>query len=670
MGKLSQPKFKTLTADYLRNATQKHLKEAQALLSQIDGYEAGSWRKILQDLRQIDHLFSQSWSLLIYLLGVNNSDEMRQAQEELQPEIISFYQKLGQNKNIFNQLDAVGPQLNNEPAAVQKIVSDYVKHAKLSGVSLPTAEQEKLNKLRLELSQITTTFQNNVLDDTKSYEKIITDKNELRGCSTNDFALYSNYYTARTKKESTPESGPWAVTLDFPSFLPIMSNCENRELREEIYKRQIIKASFGKFDNRENINKVLSLRGQISKILGFNNYGELSLATKMADSPQEIFEFIDKLAHKSLGRSKEEIAELQKFAEDELGFKDAMQNWDRRFIVEKYRKQKLDIDNDELKKYFPLDHVVDQMLALNSRLFNIEFKRVPSETWDKDVQYFEVSRDGKAFAGFYLDPYSRPKNKRGGAWMSEITNRYYVDGYDELPIAGLSCNFSPPVGKTPSLLNFSEVLTLFHEFGHGSQHMLTNVDYPEVAGINGVEWDAVELASQFMENFCYEKEFLGTLGKHYETGAAIPDATIKKLQEERKFLAGFQMMRQLSFALTDMRLHTESGQEPMAVFHEVNSKFSPMPIDKEDQFLCGFGHIFAGGYAAGYYSYKWAEVLSCDVYEKFRLASSDAELKQVGAKYAETILGKGGSFPAVNIFKEFMGRAPSSDALLKSMGLE
>ncbi len=668
MSKLSTPDFQALTPSVLKQKTLEAIEYANKKLPEIESLDPSNWRGSLSMLREMDQEFSTSWSLLGFLLGVQNTDDMRAVHEELQPKMIELSQRIKQSKAIFLQMKSASTQLDGEEAAVQKIVNNWVRDAKLSGIDLDDEAREKLNALRMELSKANTTFQNNVLDDTKSYQKTIEDKSLLDGVSDSILALYSQTYTGKMEKESTPEEGPWMVTLDYPSLIPLFEQCTNRELRKEVYERHIIKASFGKFDNRDNILKILSLRKQVSKLLGFNNYGELSLATKMADSSKTVLGFLDDLGTKSKNHAKNEYEQIEDFASKTLGMELPLQKWDMYFVIEKYRQEKLSLDSDVIKQYFPLDHVLEQMFDLSQKIFGISIEQDKAVTaWDKDVRFYTLKdSQGKVFAGFYLDPYSRPANKQGGAWMAEITCRNFVDGNKELPIASLSCNFSPPVGGKPSLLQFRQVVTLFHEFGHGTQHMLTRIDHPEVAGINGVEWDAVEIASQFMENFCYEKDFLNTLGKHYDFGKSLPGEMIEKLQGERKFLAGSQMIRQLIFAKTDMLLHTTETDQPMNIYKAVFDEFSPSEYYAKDQFLCAFTHIFAGGYAAGYYSYKWAEVLSCDVYSQFE---TTANIREVGERYAGTILAKGGSQPANIVFKEFMGREPSVDALLGSVGL-
>ena len=668
MSNLSTPDFQALTPSNLKQRTLEAIDYANTKLPEIESLDKDDWKSSLSKLRAVDQEFSTSWSLLGFLLGVQNTDEMRAVHEELQPKMIELSQRIKQSKAIFLQMQKASSHLSGEDVAVQTIVKDWVRDAKLSGVDLDEETQKKLNTLRMELSKLNTTFQNNVLDDTKSFQKTITDKSLLGGISESILALYSQNYSQKTKKESSAEKGPWMLTLDYPSLIPLFEQCTNRELRKEIYERHIIKASFGEFDNRDNILKILDLRKKVSNILGFDHYGELSLATKMAESSKSVLDFIDDLGSKSKDFAKKEHQQIEEFATKNLGMELPLQKWDMYYVIEKYRQEKLSLDSDVVKQYFPLDHVLSQMFDLSGKVFGISFEQDKNvSVWDKDVRFYKLKdASGKVFAGFYLDPYSRPANKQGGAWMAEITCRNFVDGKAELPIASLSCNFSPPVGDKPSLLQFRQVITLFHEFGHGTQHMLTTIDHPEVAGINGVEWDAVEIASQFMENFCYEKDFLSTLGKHHESGKALPEEMIEKLQGERKFLAGSQMVRQLIFAKTDMLLHTTETKQPMDLYKSVYSEFSPSEYYPKDQFLCGFSHIFAGGYAAGYYSYKWAEVLSCDVYSKFENA---ADKREVGKKYAGTILAKGGSQSADEVFREFMGRGPSVDALLGSVGL-
>ncbi|MCA9014494.1 MAG: M3 family metallopeptidase, partial [Planctomycetaceae bacterium] len=481
----------------------------------------------------------------------------------------------------------------------------------------------------------------------------------------------------KTDTEATPEQGPWRISLDFPCFGPFMQHCRNRDLREKVYRAFITRASEGDVDNTPLIPQILKLRKEKAQLLGYKNFAEVSLAEKMAPSIDAVLEMEERLRTASWDAGQQDLKDLQEFAAEQ-GETEPIIQWDFAFWSERLREQRFNYTDEELRPYFSLEKVLDGLFQLVNRIFGITVTAVAEDVpiWNKDVRYFNIADEGgEIIAGFYLDPYARPADKRGGAWMDDCLGRKIVQGNIQIPVAHLVCNSTPPVGNKPSLMTFREVETLFHEFGHGLQHMLTTINEADAAGINGVEWDAVELASQFMENWCYHKPTLLGMAKHFETGETLPDDLFEKIKAARNFQAGTQMLRQIQFGVVDLKLHSEFDPEgPQTVFdvqREVSQTTSVLPMLPEDRFLCSFQHIFAGGYSAGYFSYKWAEVLSADAFSAFEEAGLDNEqaVAETGRRFRHTILAKGGSCHPMDLFKEFRGREPSPEPLLRHTGL-
>jgi oligopeptidase A len=562
-------------------------------------------------------------------------------------------------------------------------------------------QKERFNEIKIRLAELSTSFSNHVLDATKEFSMTIDDPTKMVGVPDSAKAMWAqghNQYLKSQAKdgagdvpEMDPEKGPWRLTLDMPSYIAAMSHVSDREIREKIYKAHIQKAS--EIDVEKNnvplIYEILTLRAEMAKMLGYSNYAELSLAKKMAPSIEAVTELSDLMAEKAVPAAKKELDEITALAREKGGEEysadklEKLEPWDVTFWSERLKESKFDMTEEELRPYFALPAVLDGMFGLLKRLFDVDVKAADgeAEVWNDDVRFFKIfDNSGKHIASFFLDPYSRPENKRGGAWMdtcigkSEAVNR-------DIPVAYLTCNGSPPVGDKPSLMTFREVETLFHETGHGLQHMLTKATIGDVAGINGIEWDAVELPSQFMENFCYDEKTVYGFAKHWETGEPLPKEKFDKLCEQKVFNAGMMTCRQLYFGQMDLALHSlydpvagEKGEGP-SIFdlqREVASKYVPhaMPLE-EDRFLCGFSHIFAGGYSAGYYSYKWAEVMSADAFGAFEDVGLDneEEVRKTGAKFRDTVLSLGGGVPPSEVFKAFRGRDPTPDALLRHSGL-
>lgn len=612
-------------------------------------------------------------------MGVKNSDELREAHEKMQGEVIKTRQAIGQSKPLFTALGALkkrqsiwseldGPQ--------RRIIDSMLRGMQNSGVGLEGERKEQFNKLQLEAAELSTKFSNNVLDSTKQFSLKLTDKKDIEGVPHSALAGFAAKSVADGHEGATPEGGPWTITMDMPSYLACMKNMKSREIREKLYRAFITRASEGEYDNASNIRRILQIKKEMADILGYSCHAEKSLASKMASSVQEVNDLTDTLLAKAMPAAKLELEELKAFAK-EKGFTEELALWDAPYWGERLREAKYEYSEEELKPYFALPAVLDGLFSLCNRLFGVTIKAADGEAsvWNKDVRFFKIFDDstGEHIASFYLDPYSRPADKRGGAWMDSERGRSKV--LNDKPVAYLTCNGSPPVGDTPSLMTFREVETLFHETGHGLQHMLTEVEHADAAGINNVEWDAVELPSQFMENWCYDKATLYSFAKHWETGEPLPEELFDKLKASKNFQAGMVMIRQLFFGSMDMYLHSDydpyGSESPFDVQQKFAKKYTVMNPLPEDRFLCSFGHIFAGGYSAGYYSYKYAEVMSADAFSAFEDAGLDNEqaVKETGRRFRKTVLGMGGGTHPAVVFKEFRGREPSAEALLRHSGL-
>jgi len=676
------PQFGEITPEHVAPAVRHCLTEAEKKLGKIEQNAAPTWEGLLQPLEEIDQPFEQTWGPVGHLLGVKNSPELRDAHESVLQEIVAFSLKVGQSQPIYEGLKAIkeGDAWDTLTPTQQRIVENKLLNAELAGVGLEGEDLKKFNEISQELSKLATDFSNHVLDATKAWSLTITDvadtaewPDSLRQLT----AQSHNQAKAEDDPEATPEAGPWRITLDGPIVQPFLQHSRNRAQREQVYRAYLTRASSGEFDNTEIINRTLKLRKQKAALLGYDNFAEMSLAKKMAPSVDAVLQLSEELRSSSWDPAEQDLADLKELAAAS-GQSEELAHWDIAFWAERLREQKFDFTDEQLRPYFALPNVLNGMFSLVQRLFGIVVTPADGEApvWNKDVRYFKISdEDGTPLAAFYLDPYSRPENKRGGAWMDDCLSRRLVDGEVQLPVAHLVCNGTPPVGERPSLMTFREVETLFHEFGHGLQHMLTTINEADASGINGVEWDAVELPSQFMENWCYHKPTLIGMTAHVDTGKPLPDELFEKICAARNYRAGSLMLRQISFGVTDLKLHSEfdpDGDETVFdVQRRVAETTSVLPLLPEDRFLCAFSHIFAGGYAAGYYSYKWAEVLSADAFAAFEEAGLDDEqaVAETGRRFRDTILSQGGSRHPMDLFKEFRGREPSTEALLRHSGL-
>lgn len=673
------PPFDQIEAGQVVPGITQLLKELEIEVGNLEQNVTPTWSGLVDPLTAIEERLGWSWGIVGHLMSVKNSPELREAYEKMQPEIVKFYNQLTQSQPLYTAFKEIkaSPEWEQLEPAQQRIVESSIRDFELSGVGLTGEAKARFNQIQLELAELSTKFSNNVLDATKAFKLKLTNKQDVDGLPPSALGLMAQTAKAEGSENATPENGPWVVTLDYPSYIPFMKYATNGELREKLYKAFVSRAAEGELDNRSNIDRILELRKEKAKILGFANFAELSLAKKMATDVDAVQQLQEELRVASYDAAVEEFAALKAFAGQEL------HNWDTTYWSEKQREAKFDFNEEELRPYFSLPKVLDGLFGLASRIFSVTITAADGQApiWHEDVRYFQIADDetGTPLAFFYLDPYSRPAEKRGGAWMNDCVGRakMTVAGKTEtrLPVAYLICNQTPPVDGKPSLMTFNEVTTLFHEFGHGLQHMLTTIDYVGASGINNVEWDAVELPSQFMENWCYDRSTLFGMAKHYETGETLPEEYYQKLVAAKNYLSGLGMLRQLHFGMLDMELHSnyEPGgtETPNDVRDRLAKTTTVIPPLAEDNFLCSFGHIFAGGYAAGYYSYKWAEVLSADAFAAFEEAGLEDEIavKSVGKRFKDTVLSLGGSLHPMDVFKSFRGREPNTEPLLRHSGL-
>ncbi|QKD81095.1 M3 family metallopeptidase [Thermoleptolyngbya sichuanensis A183] len=679
------PPFDQIRPEHVVPAMTELLAKATDALTHLETNTKPTWEGLIEPLEALTEPVFWVWGVVNHLMGVKNSPELREAQEAMQPEVVKFGMRVSQSKPLYEGYKAIrnSAAWGTLSEAQQRIIESSIREAELAGVGLEGERRDRFNEIQLELANLSTQFSNNLLDETKAFSLTLTQPSEVEGLPPTLLAQAAQAARAAGAEAATPEAGPWRITLDMPSYLPFMQHSRRRDLRETLYRAYITRASSGEHDNQPIIERILTLRKEMAGILGFGSYAELSLASKMAPGVDAVEHLLESLRASSYAAAQQDLAALKAFARSH-GAPEAedFQPWDSAFWSERMREEKYALNAEELRPYFPLEQVLDGLFGLAKRIFGIVITPADGEApvWHPDVRYFRVSdEDGGAIAYFYLDPYSRPAEKRGGAWMDFAINRkrYVEAGVSKvrLPVAYLVCNQSPPVDGKPSLMNFYEVETLFHEFGHGLQHMLTTVDYSGAAGINNVEWDAVELPSQFMENWCYDRATLFSLAKHYQTGEPLPEMFYQRLLAARNFMSGSAMLRQIHFSLLDIELHHRyvpgGAETPKDVRDRLVKTTTVLPPLPEDAFLCSFGHIFGGGYAAGYYSYKWAEVLSADAFSAFEEAGLDNEaaIAETGRRFRNTILSLGGSKHPMEVFKAFRGREPDTEPLLRHNGL-
>lgn len=667
------PQFKQIQVKDIEPAIdyllQRNREQIQAVLKDNNSF---SWQNLMQTIDNLDDELNRAWSPVSHMNSVVNSDELREAYQACIGKLSEYGTEISQNVDLYQAIQSLKDSKEYQALSVaqKKIIDNDLRDFRLSGVSLEADKKEQYKFARQRLTELCNKFEENILDATNAWHKQIGDEKQLAGLP--DHAIATAKETAQRKKLDG-----FVLSLEFPCYFAVVTYGDNRELREELYKAFVTRASdqgpnAGDFDNSEIMDEIVSLRHHLANLVGFKNFAEYSLAKKMASEPKQVTQFLTELVEQSRPQAKQEFKELSAFAKQEHGI-EKLEPWDIAYYSEKLRQHRYAISQEELRPYFPEDKALSGMFEIVHRLYGLTIKECQDiQTWHKDVRFFELRDEQDEVCGqLYVDLYARSK-KRGGAWMDEcVVRRRLDDGRIQVPVAYLTCNFAPPSAGTPALFSHDEVVTLFHEFGHCLHHLLTRVDYAGVSGINGVPWDAVELPSQFFENWCWHEEALALCAEHYKTGEALPHELFEKLLKAKNFQSAMQMLRQLEFALFDFRMHHEynpdKGTRIQDILNEVRSQVSVVPVPDFNRFQHGFSHIFAGGYAAGYYSYKWAEVLSSDAFELFE--ENGIFDQATGRKFLQTVLQQGGSREPLDLFVEFRGREPKIDALLRHSGI-
>ncbi|OBT04501.1 oligopeptidase A [Vibrio cyclitrophicus] len=667
------PPFSQIKPEHVKPAVEQVIEACRNKIEQVlEGNTSPSWDNLVAPIEEVDDRLGRIWSPVSHMNSVVNSDELREAYESCLPVLSEYGTWVGQHKGLFEAYKAIkaSEAFSALNRAQQKTITDALRDFELSGIGLPADEQHRYGEISKRQSELGSQFSNNVLDATMGWSKQVTDVAELAGMP--ESALAAAQAAAQTK-----ELEGYLLTLDIPSYLPVMTYCDNQALRKELYEAYVTRASdrgpnAGKWDNTEIITEQLKLRHEIARMLGFSTYSEKSLSTKMAETPDQVLGFLNDLAVKAKPQGEREVEELRQFAEKEFGVSE-LNLWDIAYYSEKQKQNLFEISDEELRPYFPESNVVSGLFEVLNRVFGMSVtEREGVDTWHESVRFFDIfDATGTLRGSFYLDLYAR-EHKRGGAWMDDCRGRRITEsGELQTPVAYLTCNFNKPVGDKPALFTHDEVVTLFHEFGHGIHHMLTQVDAGAVSGINGVPWDAVELPSQFLENWCWEEEALSFISGHFETGEALPKEMLEKMLAAKNFQSAMFILRQLELGLFDFTLHTEYdpevGARVLETLADVKSKVSVLPSLDWNRFSHSFGHIFAGGYSAGYYSYLWAEVLSADAFSAFE--EEGIFNTETGNRFLNNILEMGGSEEPMELFKRFRGREPQIDAMLRHAGI-
>lgn len=663
------PNFSAIQAEHIEPALDRVLVEnRQWLEKRLQEQAQPSWHNLIYPLDEAGDRLERVWSPVSHLNAVANTESLRTAHNACLPKLSDYHTELGQNQTLYEAIKAVAETEYALEPSQRYALDRSLLSFRLSGVALAEEQKQRYREISQQLSSLSSKYSDNILDATNAWFKQVTQLDELKGIPESGLEM------AQQAAQQRKVEG-WVFTLDFPSYYSVVAYADNRELRAELYRAYTTRASdLGAnpaWDNTSTMRDILRLRQEEAELLGFANYAEVSLAMKMANSTQEVVSFLEDLAKRSKPFAETEFAEVQAFAKDQFGI-DAVQAWDVTYLSEKMKEARFDFTDEDLKPYFPVGKVIQGLFSLVERLYKVRIQQSTEvDVWHPDVTFYQVfDADGSLRAEFYLDLYAR-QHKRGGAWMSDYCGRFQRHDGLQIPVAFMTCNGTPPVGDKPALFTHDEVVTLFHEFGHGLHHMLTKVDYPDIAGINGVEWDAVELPSQFMENWCWEPEVLKMISGHWQIAKPLPEELFAKMQAARHFQTAMMMVRQLEFALFDMRLHMDP-QAAVAgrleqIQAEVRNQVAVLKPPAFNRMAHSFSHIFAGGYAAGYYSYKWAEVLSADAYARFE--EDGLFSVEVGQAFLAEILQVGGSRPAMESFVAFRGRKPEIDALLRHSGL-
>ncbi len=663
------PRFADFNAAQVAPAVDQLLQENRALIARLTADAAPpTWDNFVGPLEDANERLHRAWGQVGHLNAVMNSPQLREAYNSNLPKITQYYTELGQNEDLYRKYKALraGTGFAALSAPQKKIVDNELRDFRRGGAELAPAKKQRYTEISDRLSMLGSRFSDNVLDATNAWTHLVSDEAELAGLPEDAREA------ARAAAEADKQTG-WKFTLHAPSYMPVLQYADNRALRERMYHAYVTRASeFGEaqLDNTPLIAEIVALRRELAQLLGFSNFAEYSLEPKMAETPAQVMEFLRELAARAKPYATRDLAELQDFARRELGLA-ALEAWDIAYASEKLRVSRYAFSENEVKQYFPETAVIPGMFKVVETLYGLTITPTEAPQWHPDVKFYSLrDRNGALVGQFYLDLYARPA-KRGGAWMDDaITRRQTAQGV-QAPVAYLNCNFSPPVCGKPALFTHDEVITLFHEFGHGLHHLLTRIDYLGVSGINGVEWDAVELPSQFMENFCWEWDVLPPMTRHVDTGRALPRTLFDKMIAAKNFQSGLQTVRQIEFSLFDLRLHSDfdpsATQTALQLLDEVRREVAVLIPPEYNRFPNNFSHIFAGGYAAGYYSYKWAEVLSADAYSLFE--ENGVLDPATGQRFWNEVLAVGGSRPALDSFVAFRGREPKMDALLRHNGM-
>ena len=665
------PKFDRINIEDIEPTLTQLLTESRQQMEILaQSSEPRTWDNFVVPMDEIDNSLERMWSPVSHLNAVKDSDELRDAYEACLPKLTEYGTQLSQDKRLYDGFLAIkeSQEFASLNLAQQKVVTNALRDFRLAGVDLPDENKARFMEIQQSLSKKCNTFSQNVLDATHGWSLNITDESELAGLPESAIGM------ARQMAQGSDLEG-WKFTLDAPLYIPFMTYADHQEYRRQMYEAFTTRASDqgptgGQWDNSQLMVEILNLRQEKANMLGFENYADYSIVSKMAENPGQVVDFLTDLAEKSKPFAVSELEELQQFANEQFGVAE-LNAWDIAYYAEKLRQQRYEFTQEEVRPYFPVEHVLNGMFEVVNRLFGISINQTGNDhLWHEDVRFFEVRENDRIIGHFYVDLFAR-EHKRGGAWMADCMGRMKTNTGLQKPVAFLTCNFSVPVGDKPSLLTHDEVTTLFHEFGHGLHHLLTRIDEPGVAGINGVAWDAVELPSQFMENWCWELEGLNLISSHHETGETLPRELLGKMKAARNFHSAMGMVRQLEFSLFDILLHQltriETAQQIQDLLNQVRSQVSVIIPPEFNRFQHAFSHIFAGGYAAGYYSYKWAEVLSADAFSRFE--EEGVFNADTGQSFREIILANGGSREPMELFVDFRGREPDIQALLRHSGL-
>ncbi|HHT2819690.1 oligopeptidase A [Klebsiella quasipneumoniae] len=670
----SLPPFSAIKPEHVVPAVTKALEDCRAAVESAVAHGAPySWENLCQPLAEVDDVLGRIFSPVSHLNSVKNSPELREAYEQTLPLLSEYSTWVGQHEGLYKAYRDLrdGDNYATLNTAQKKAVDNALRDFELSGIGLPPEAQKRYGEIAARLSELGNQYSNNVLDATMGWNKLVTDVTDLAGMPESALAA------AQAQAQAKEQEG-YLLTLDIPSYLPVMTYCDNQALREEMYRAYSTRASdqgpnAGKWDNSPVMAEILALRHELAQLLGFDSYAFKSLATKMAEDPQQVLDFLTDLAKRARPQGEKELAQLRAFAKAEFGVEE-LQPWDIAYYSEKQKQHLYSISDEQLRPYFPENKAVNGLFEVVKRIYGITAKeRTDVDVWHPEVRFFELYDEHNELRGsFYLDLYAR-EHKRGGAWMDDCVGQMRkLDGSLQKPVAYLTCNFNRPVNGKPALFTHDEVITLFHEFGHGLHHMLTRIDTAGVSGISGVPWDAVELPSQFMENWCWEPEALAFISGHYETGEPLPQALLEKMLAAKNYQAAMFILRQLEFGLFDFRLHAEykpeQGAKILETLAEIKKQVAVVPGPTWGRFPHAFSHIFAGGYAAGYYSYLWADVLAADAFSRFE--EEGIFNRETGQSFLDNILSRGGSEEPMVLFKRFRGREPQLDAMLEHYGIK